>query len=82
MKDKILVISSKYLPEYSGSGLRAHRTYKRLKEKFGIDFNVLTSSVEFNNIKLYEVEGVSVFRISMKVFRIAGFGEGLGEDKI
>jgi len=79
---KILIISSKYLPEYSGSGLRAHRTYKRLKEKFGIDFDVLTSSVEFNNIKSYKVEGSSVFRISMKIFRIAGFGGGIEEDRI
>ena len=43
---KILLVSSKYQPEYSGSGLRAHNTYK--KEKYNIDFDV---------IKFYKPQG-------------------------
>ncbi len=63
---KVLVVSSKYPPEYSGSGLRAHRTYMRLKEKFGIDFEVISSSTESNDPKVYQLDGVQVERIVSK----------------
>jgi glycosyltransferase involved in cell wall biosynthesis len=68
-KIKILVVSSKYPPEYAGSGLRAHRTYKRLADKYPIDREVLCSSIVSNGIKEYDHEGVKVHRISNKVFR-------------
>ena len=42
---KVLLVSSKYLPEYSGSGLRAHNLYKRLCRKFDIDYDVLCNSL-------------------------------------
>ena len=64
----ILVVSSKYPPEYAGSGLRAHNTYKRLSEKFPINFEVLTSSVVFNQNKAYYIDGVKVTRIARKPF--------------
>ncbi|UCE06672.1 MAG: glycosyltransferase family 4 protein [bacterium] len=64
---KILVISSKYPPEYSGSGLRAHNTYKRLREKFKISFDVVANSVEFNNNVRYEYDGISVIRFGKKL---------------
>lgn len=64
---KVLVISSKYLPEYAGSGLRAHNTYKRLKNKYDVDFDVLTNSIEFNNNTRYEHEGVCVIRIAKRL---------------
>jgi glycosyltransferase involved in cell wall biosynthesis len=60
---KVLVVSSKYPPEYSGSGLRAHRTYLRLREKFGIDFEVVCSSTETSESAQYELDGISVERI-------------------
>ncbi|WP_455756642.1 glycosyltransferase [Sulfurimonas sp.] len=41
---KILVVSSKYQPEYSGSGLRAHNTYKRLEKKYAIEWDVLAGT--------------------------------------
>ena len=59
-------MSSKYPPEYSGSGLRAHRTYMRLKEKFGIEFEVVSSSTEWNDRKVYQLDGVRVERIVSK----------------
>jgi glycosyltransferase involved in cell wall biosynthesis len=67
----VLVVSSKYLPEYAGSGLRAHTTYKRLSEKFPITFEVLTSSVTFNQNKVYYVDGKRVTRIAKKLFPLA-----------
>jgi glycosyltransferase involved in cell wall biosynthesis len=67
---KVLVVSSKYPPEYSGSGLRAHLTYLRLKEKFGIDFEVICSSTESFDPETYQFEGVSVERIVSKPARI------------
>lgn len=61
-----MVVSSKYLPEYSGSGLRAHRTYLRLKEKYAIDFEVICSSTAERESEQYELEGVGVQRILAK----------------
>lgn len=72
---RVLLVSSKYPPEYSGSGHRAHNTYKRLSEKYDIGFNVLTSSVESNGFKRYLWDGVRVVRISVKTginFNICG----------
>ncbi len=63
---KVLVVSSKYPPEYSGSGLRAHRTYQRLAKKYGLQFQVVASSIVHNNSVAYEYEGVSVQRIAGK----------------
>ena len=63
---KSLVVSSKYLPEYSGSGLRAHRTYLRLKEKYEIDFEVICSSTASTESESYELEGVNIRRVISK----------------
>lgn len=62
----VLVVSSKYPPEYSGSGHRAHTTYKRLSGKFGIKFNVIASSVASNASGRYDLEGVPVRLIANK----------------
>ena len=64
---KILVVSSKYPPEYSGSGHRAHQTYKRLQKKFNIQFDVLAGSIIENKSALYTYDGVKVFRIANKL---------------
>ena len=66
---KVLLVSSKYQPEYSGSGLRAHRTYLRLKNKFKIEFDVICSSTAMAESELYELDGISVDRIISKRFR-------------
>jgi len=67
----ILVVSSKYPPEYSGSGLRCHKTYLRLKEKYSINYKVLTSSVTENRSCEYKIDDVNVSRISLKPFHSA-----------
>ena len=61
---KILLISSKYEPEYSGSGYRAHNTYLRLNKKFGLEYDVICNSKLFSGNKKYEYGGVSIYRIS------------------
>ena len=61
---KILLISSKYHPEYSGSGFRAHNTYKRLKDKYGLDFEVVCNSINFQGNKKYQHDGINIYRIS------------------
>ena len=59
----VLVVSSKYPPEFSGSGLRAHQTYQRLHQKFGIESEVIASGIEFPVRERYTEDGVSVERI-------------------
>ena len=61
---KVLLISSKYHPEYSGSGFRAHNTYKRLKDKYGLDFEVVCNAINFQGNKKYLHEGINIYRIS------------------
>ena len=63
----IIVISSKYPPEYSGSGLRAHNTYKRLISKYDINVKVLSSSIVDNSNKKYVIDGIEILRIAQKV---------------
>ena len=45
---KVLLASSKYAPEYSGSGYRAGNLYSRLKKKHKIKFHI------FSNSKIYK----------------------------
>ena len=61
---KILVASSKYHPEYSGSGLRAHNTYKRFKKNYNINFDILCNSKIHQGNKKYFYDGVDIVRIS------------------
>jgi glycosyltransferase involved in cell wall biosynthesis len=63
---KVMLVSSKYPPEYSGSGLRAHRTYLRLNQKFDIDFEVVSSSTESSDPIQYQIDDISVDRILAK----------------
>lgn len=66
---KVLVVSSKYPPEYSGSGLRAHNTYTQLAEKYDIQFDVLTSSITSNQTESYIFENACVHKIAHKLTR-------------
>lgn len=65
---KVLVVSSKYPPEYAGSGLRAHNTYLRLQKKYDIEFEVICNSIEFDRSDSYVHEGVPVQRIVSRLF--------------
>ena len=60
---KVLLVSSKYQPEYSGSGLRAHRTHLRLRDNHGIDTEVICSGTESTESSTYELDGILVKRV-------------------
>ncbi len=66
----ILLVSSKYMPEYSGSGLRAHNLYKRLLRK-SRDLNlcgILAGSETENDSRTYDYDDFSVKRIACKPY--------------
>jgi glycosyltransferase involved in cell wall biosynthesis len=69
---KILMVASKYPPEYAGPGVRLHRTYARLAEGGGIERRVICNSVEFPGDADYFHDGVAVRRISSVRFREGG----------
>lgn len=63
------------MPEYSGSGFRAHNLYKRLVEKHtDIKVNVISSSTEHNRCLEYDYEGFKVQRIANKKYEKLGVG--------
>lgn len=76
---KVQVVSSKYPPEYSGSGNRAHSTYLRLGQKFGVESEVICSSVEFTERAEYQSGGLQVSRVVSPLLRKIdrSFGKGL-----
>ncbi|RYA23173.1 hypothetical protein CRU96_09340 [Malaciobacter halophilus] len=51
---RILLVSSKFQPEYSGSGYRAENTYKRLLDKYNIEYEVVANSVIYSDDKKYD----------------------------
>jgi glycosyltransferase involved in cell wall biosynthesis len=81
-KIRVLVVSSKYPPEYAGSGLRAHNTYRRLHEKYGIKFEALAGSTAYFDTRHYGYEGVKVTRISSKLKRKAFHLRARGSKKL
>ena len=74
---KILLVSSKYLPEYSGSGFRAHKLYKRLSQKFNIDYDVVCNSLTNKKNEIYKYDEVYVNKISYptELERLSGFNK-------
>ena len=64
---KVLLVSSKYQPEYSGSGFRAHHLYQRLSSKFNINYDVVCNSLINRRNEIYEYEGVKINKISYPV---------------
>lgn len=66
----ILVVSSKYPPEYSGSGNRISLLYDRLRQKHkAISLSVICNSTEFSNSsKNYFFNNVNVSRVSSNIF--------------
>lgn len=61
-KMKILLIISKFLPEYSGPGIRVFNTYKRILHKKKIDIEIICQSEENFSYKEYEYKGFKVKR--------------------
>ena len=64
MSMRALLVSSKFYPEYSGSGYRAQTTYKRLEKKYGVNFDVITNSINKCGNKKYKHKNISIYRIS------------------
>lgn len=59
------------MPEYSGSGLRAHNLYKRLKKKYsGINVTVFCGSETENTNGEYTYDGFTVNRIACKPYPV------------
>ncbi|OGV50879.1 MAG: hypothetical protein A2X49_05545 [Lentisphaerae bacterium GWF2_52_8] len=72
---KILLVSSKYMPEYSGSGFRAHNLYKRLCTRNPeISLRVLCSSSTENDNLAYSYDGFEVMRIARHPYQPGGKG--------
>ena len=69
---RILVVTSKYQPEYSGSGLRAHKTYVRLNQKYKLQFDVVTSSINYSGLTTYFYDNIEVTRIAGQ-FNVSSF---------
>ena len=75
---KVLLVSSKYPPEYAGSGLRAHRTHLRLNEGYDVETEVICSSTEIHVSETYVQDSLSVTRVVSPFLRKvnAMFGKG------
>lgn len=62
-KIKVLVAASLYPPVPGGAGLRAHRTYLRMRKKYDIDFAVISTSKNFDGREYYQFDGVKTIRV-------------------
>lgn len=60
---KVVISSARYPPDYSGAGLRTHRTYSRLMKKYHVQPVVISHSV----VKLTQREE---YYENMKIYRI------------
>ena len=78
---KVLLVSSKYQPEYSGSGLRAHRTHVRLNHNYDVVTEVIASGIEFINSDNYELDGLNVNRLLSTKLRKIHWALGKGPIK-
>ena len=65
---KILLITSKFLPEYSGPAFRVYNTYKRLNQLANINLDVFCQSEEDNNHKKYIYKNIKVVRFKKYSF--------------
>ena len=71
----ILLACSKYMPEYSGAGYRAHNLYKRLSSSNpDIKLTVVCGSETENDCMKYLHEGVAVNRIACKQYPVLDKG--------
>ena len=76
---KVLLVSSKYPPEYAGSGLRAHRTHLRLNESYDVETEVICSSTEIRVPETYLQDSLSVTRVVSPFFRTVNSILGKGQ---
>jgi glycosyltransferase involved in cell wall biosynthesis len=76
---KVLVVDGIYPPAYTGSGLRAHRTYQRLASKYPVEFAVLTTTQGgfksgpdvYDGIRIYRTKAnKSLLSQIIQVFRL------------
>lgn len=66
---RVLLVGSKFLPEYAGPGLRIHNTYRRLALQSGsISWRVIAGSTEFLGDSSYVHDGIPVERVSSRLF--------------
>ncbi|MCK5373854.1 MAG: glycosyltransferase family 4 protein, partial [Alphaproteobacteria bacterium] len=67
---KILLVMSKFYPEYSGPSIRIPKLYDAISEEIGAgEINVLCNSIEFSDDKEYEYNGYKVRRIVSEYIR-------------
>ena len=65
---RILLVISKFLPEYAGAGLRLHQTYRRLRQADpALDWRVVCNAVEFPGPARYVHDGIPVRRIASRL---------------
>ena len=65
----ILLVCSKYMPEYSGAGFRAHNLYKRLIKKYpSLRLSVLCGAETENSSAEYAYDGFKVRRVANKPY--------------
>ncbi len=66
----ILIVASKFPPEYSGPGVRIPRLYNAIKEELGAkDISVICNGIEQINNEIYEHDGFQVQRITASIIR-------------
>lgn len=65
----ILLVISKFPPEYSGPGVRLPRLYKYFEDKnYNWNFNIICNGIENTKNEIYFYEGWSVRRITAEYF--------------
>lgn len=69
----ILVVDAKYPPDHTGSGLRIHRTYSRIRKQFPVKIYVLTLQNQENSKDFEIYEGVEIYRIKPSRSVVAQF---------
>ena len=67
---RILLISSKLPPEYSGSGNRVFNTYQEIKKHFKFSISYLCSSTLKNSQKIHIYKNQKIKMISKKIFNL------------
>jgi glycosyltransferase involved in cell wall biosynthesis len=68
---KIAIVAVLYPPNHSGTGLRAHRTYKRLKNKYGVKPIVIARNKTKLTDCIDEYDGMDIIRVKSSKSLIA-----------
>ncbi|NQV44708.1 MAG: glycosyltransferase family 4 protein [Rhodospirillales bacterium] len=70
---RVIIVGSKFWPEYAGSSNRIFNTYKRLSEnQRDLDISIITGSTEFNWPTRYKWQGYRVVRLACPIPRLRG----------